>query len=322
MDLNMLDTSKVLRADSAESVFFTRQLAGIQAKTYDVLYPEFTATKYIPVSTEINPGAAYVLFRSFDRVGQCKLIASYADDLPRADVKAKESTVNVMSWGVHYGYSVLDVLQAMYAGVPLEQRRANAARLAWEQTLNRIGWLADGTAAWGGLYGLLYQPNITHDSAPSGSAWSTATSPDDMINDVNFCINQIANLTYGVESANIIVFPVKQAALLKTRPRATFSDRTVWEFLVENHPGVKFEVAPELAGLTTSPMGATLGTGVTVDTMVAFNSNPDKLLLHVSKPFEQMAPEVENLEWRISCWARTAGVIAYYPLAIHTVEGI
>ena len=40
---------------SDASVFFARELDYVKSQSYDVEYPEFTALKLFPVSSEINP---------------------------------------------------------------------------------------------------------------------------------------------------------------------------------------------------------------------------------------------------------------------------
>lgn len=48
-----------LRFDSVEdaSIFFARQLDYIKAKSYDKVYPEFTALNHFPITHEVPEGA-------------------------------------------------------------------------------------------------------------------------------------------------------------------------------------------------------------------------------------------------------------------------
>jgi len=79
------------RLDTNESIFFARQLEYIKGKTYDIKRPQLNALKLIPVSTETPEGASTITYRQYDTVGMAKVIANYSNDLPRADVKGKES---------------------------------------------------------------------------------------------------------------------------------------------------------------------------------------------------------------------------------------
>ena len=119
--------------DANESIFFARELEHIKTKTYDKKFAALTATSVIPVSNEVNPGAESITYYQYEPTGMAKIISNYATDLPRADVKGKPFTSVVKGIGSSYGYSIQDVRAARMAGKPLEQRKANAARLAIDQ---------------------------------------------------------------------------------------------------------------------------------------------------------------------------------------------
>lgn len=104
---------------SDASVFFARELDYVKSQSYDVEYPEFTALKLFPMSSEINPGAETVTYYSYDKTGMAKIISNYATDLPRADVKGKPTTAIIKSLGDSYGYSV----QEMRASAMMEPVR-------------------------------------------------------------------------------------------------------------------------------------------------------------------------------------------------------
>ena len=126
--------------DANESIFFARELEYIKKRTYDIRYPEYKATAMIPVSGEAGPGATSITYQSFDRVGIMKIIANYADDLPRSDVFGVEYSVPVKSLGGSYGYSIQEIRSAAMAGKPLTARKANATRQSYEQKVNQIGF--------------------------------------------------------------------------------------------------------------------------------------------------------------------------------------
>lgn len=105
-DLMACKTSGLFREDAGESVFFAQELQKVKAKTYDVKTPANNAMSIFPVTSEADPGADTVAFDSYDSVGMAKIITNYADDLPRADVKAQRTIVKVFDIGTSYGYSI------------------------------------------------------------------------------------------------------------------------------------------------------------------------------------------------------------------------
>lgn len=302
--------------DANESAFFARQLEFIKARTYYVLYPEFPATRLFPVSMEAGTGADTITYRQFDNVGLMKLIASYADDLPRSDIFGKEFSAYVRSLGGSYGYSVQEIRAALMAGIPLAQRKANAARQAWEQAVNNIAFFANGAASFGGMYGLFYNPNVTSGAVVNGN-WAAAAA-DDIIEDVNTLINGVRTTTKGVEIVDTVIMPITQFSLIASTPRSAVSDTTILEFLRRVHPGVTFEGINECAALATKPSG---GAGPT-DVIVAYRRSPDKMTLEIPQAFEQFPPQERNLEYVVPTHGRVAGLVIYYPLSVSIGEGI
>lgn len=302
--------------DADEAAFFSRELEFVKTQMYNVRYPEYQATMLIPVDTSAGPGAEAIVYYQFDSVGVMKIMASYGDDAPRSDVKGKEFIAPVKSIRGAYGYSVQDIRNAMYARRPLKTMKAQAARRSYDQTVNDIAWFADGSSNYGGLVGFLYNANTTKSPAPTGT-WSTAT-PDQIIADVNFGINNPLKITLKTETVDTCLLPVEQYTLIASTPRSTQSDTTILEFLRRVHPRVTFVSVNELAALDPKPSG---GAGPT-DVMVCYKRAPDKLQLAIPQPFEQFPPQERNLEQVVNTHARIGGVTFYYPLSCHIVEGI
>lgn len=319
-DLAAIRSSNLLREDANESMFFARELEHIKAKSYDVLFPNLTATRMIPVSTEAGPGAKSITYRQYENVGFAKIIANYATDLPRTDVTGKEFTSPVRSIGDAYGYSIDDIRAAQMTGKPLEQRKANAARQAVEQEINRIAYHGDSA---NNLQGLFAHPNITsytlpQDGTQNGASANTAAAakfvnktPDQVLRDLNGLVNTPTTLTNGVEMVDTLLLSHTVYSDLATRPRSTTSDTTILEFFKKNNPGVTVEKIPECAGA---------GTGG-VDICIAYTKSPDKLTLEIPQVFEQFPPQAQGLEFEIPCHAKCGGVIIYYPLSIVKAEG-
>lgn len=304
--------------DSNESIFFARELEYVKKKTYDIRYPEFKATAMIPVSSEAGPGAESITYQSYDSVGIMKIIANYADDLPRSDVFGVEYTIPVKSLGGSYGYSIQEVRSSQMANKNLTSRKAAATRQAYEQKINNIGWFADGSAAYGGMRGILYQPNTTKAAATTGNWISGAVSADNIIKDVTIAINSIRELTKGVEEPDTVLLPVKEFGYLNSTPRGTSSDTTIMEFLKKTNPGITFDWVNELKDVNPKPSGAASATNV----MLIYKKSLDKLSFEIPQGFEQFSPQLRGLEYVVPAHGRNAGVVVYYPLSILVVEGI
>ena len=105
-----------LRLDAGETAALARQLEHIYAKTYDVKYAELKARRFIPIDTSVDAGAEFFTYRQWDIFGMAKLIANYADDLPRVDTLAREFAAPIKSLGASYGFSIQDMSRAAMSG--------------------------------------------------------------------------------------------------------------------------------------------------------------------------------------------------------------
>ena len=309
-----MNTKKLPHFDAAESIFMLRQLDFIKTQTYDVKYAELKARKLIPVSSEADPGAERIFYRQYDQTGMAKIIANYADDLPRADVKGKEFFATVKTLASSYGYNLQEMRAAVYGNVPLEQRRANAARRAIAQTENKAAFFGDAES---GLQGFFTNPNIGSvvipaDGTGSSKAW-TAKTPDQILRDLNLLANSISAVSLGVEIPDTLVLPIAQYNYIASTARSANSDTTILNYFLQNNPYIKeVEWVNELyhAGVSSA------------DRAIAYRRSPEVLTMEVPSDFEQLELQIKNLEYTIPCIERFAGVLIYYPLAVAFGDGI
>lgn len=303
--------------DANESIFFARELEHIKAKSYDVKYPEFSAKRMIPVESDAGAGAQSITYQQYDRVGLMKIISNYADDLPRSDVKGKEFTNPVRSIGGSYGYNIQEIRASQMAGKSIDQRRANACRQAYEQEINDIAYFGNpDNTKYSGLTGLIYNPNVTVQSATTGNWIGGSVTSDNIIKDVNEALRTPIKLSKGVERPNMCIMSLEEFTHISTM-RLTDSDLTVLDFLKKAHPGVTFEGIPELEDVDPKPSGS--GSS---NLMITYNRNPDKIGLQIPQGYEQFPAQERGLEFVIPAHGRVGGVIIYYPLSVCITEGI
>lgn len=300
--------------DADQAVFFQRELEAIKAKSYDVKYAELKARQVLPVSFEAGPGAESITYRQYDMTGVAAIIANYAKDLPRADIKAKEFTAKVKSLGASYGYSVQEIRASQMTGKGLEQRRANAAKRAIEQKINSIAFFGDSAS---GLEGFINNPNIgsytvPNDGSGNSTLWTNKT-PDQIIRDLNGLAHKTVEDTKGVDPADTILLPLSRYNYIASTPRSSTSDTTILEFFLKTSPYIK-EVS-WLNELETAGQGNS-------KRMIAYRRSPDYLTLEIPQDFEQFPEQEQGLEFVVPCHARIGGVIIYYPLSVAKGDGI
>jgi len=301
------------KLDANESAFFASELDAVKAQTYDARYPQLKATQLIPVPAPQDSGADTITWRSFDRVGQAKIVSDYAKDYPRVDVYGKENKVAVRDIGDSYGYSLKEIRRAMMAGNQLNARKALAARNVIETKINKLSWFGD--ASWG-LQGFINYPGI-QKSVPSGAdasskLWAGKTA-DDILQDIQAAITQVVEITNGVEMPNTLILPVAQYNLLAFKPYGSNKDRTLLTWIKENYPMLTtIEWVAELKGAGDS------GT----DCAMLYTKDEQHITNEILVPFEQFPPQQDGLDFKVICQATYAGVINYYPLATIQIDGI
>ncbi len=317
-----------LRFDSADdaSVFFARELDYIKSKSYDKVYPEFTALKIFPISNEVNPGAETMTYYSYDKTGLAKIISNYATDLPRADAKGKPTTAPIKSVGDSYGYSVQEMRASRMAGKSLDVRKAEAARYQIDYLLNKIAWAGDAET---GLMGVLSSGNDiplyvipangNENGGQNSTKWEHKTAKQ-ILDDINGMQKSVARTTKNVERPDTLVLPADVYIDIATR-QIDNTGYTVLKFVLENAPYLKnIESAAELqadAG-DINPYGGEDGDNVAL----LFTNDADKLSIEHPLPFMQHPVQPKGLEIEVPCEARTGGAVIYYPLSALIAVGV
>lgn len=310
----LVDRIDSARLDADQTMFFARELEHIKAKSYDVRYPELKARSLIPVSNEAGSGAESITYYQYDMFGVAKIIGSYAKDLPRADVRGKKFTSTVESIATSYGYTLQDIRAAAMANKPLEQRKANASRRAFEQKVNKIAFFGDADYDLPGFFSNPNVPNVAvaNDGIAASTLWSAKT-PDQILRDMNTTVNGIVSLTLGCEIPTTLLLPLAQYNAISSTARSALSDTTILEYFLDNNPFIKeVDWVVELKGA---------GAGAT-DLMVAYKRDPDALTLEIPQEYEQLPVQEQGLEFLIPCHGRIGGTIMYYPLSASFAYGI
>ena len=315
--------AKVTHNDDVASAFLSRQLTYVRAATIDVKHAPLNAFTVFPVQTEIPVGATTALQYYYDMIGMAKLIANPADDLPRADIIAREASVAVKEFGDSYGYSVSDLEHAAFARIPLSIRKGMAAKKGIDVKLNKLAWFGDSAA---GITGFLDNTNMSvltlaGDGTGSATALSTKT-PAQMYRDVTDLIESIAINTNETEVADtVLLAPAVYRTLAHTLYITSNSagtvigqtNRTVLEMLQDQHPEIK-------RWLKVGELHNGDDTG-TMDVMIAGVFDPDYVRFEIPIRFDQRPVQEKNLEYVVNCRSSSCGVTVFRPYAFTKAIG-
>jgi len=295
------------RFDANETAAVTRALEHVKSRTYDIKYPALKGRELVPVSNEVNTGAESVVYEQWDEVGEAKLLANHADDLPAVDAIVREFSGMVKSIGCFFSYSIQDLRRAAMTGSQLDLRKARAARMFVERRIDEIIAYGDAEAGLTGFFGLSASTPVL---AATGN-WSGLTHAQILV-DLHTLANSIVTLTKGVEIPDTIVLPVPQYSLIATSNNAT-TDRSTLEVFLAQTPYIK-QVIPWFKAAGAGAAG--------VDRAVAYRKDPEVLEMDVPQEFEMMPLQPQNLAFKVPCHARVGRVTCPYPLAVAYQDGI
>lgn len=290
-----------LRFNEDDSIIIARALDYVKTQTYDRKLPPLRGLELFPVSNDTPAWAETIVYRAYDMVGVAKIIANYADDLPRADVKGTEKTVPVRTIGDSYGYNVQELTVSAAMGTNLPSRKATAARQAIEVKINQIAMVGDPLY---GLQGGATHPNIGTTTGITGD-WNGAATAEQIVADVNILYQAVRIQSKGVHTPNRFVLPMTALAAAQRKTVAGSGGKSAYTVIREQFPNLQLVDMIELeAG------------GVTTDSLALMGEfNEMNASFEMVMDFTQLPAQARNLELVVPCYARAGGVSVHYPLA-------
>ena len=231
-NLNMMDANEVV----AQSIgFLTNNLQAVQAEVDHILYTEFRLNEFFTLKTGIPEGATSYSYKVIDRTGKGKFITQRGTDAGRSGVSMENVPTALEYGGIFASWSIDELRNGQFAGIALDTETIGAATTGAMDHIEEVGLIGDAKL---GLEGLTNNSDI-----PAGT---TATTIANMTADelITFLQSSIATLISGtnevvgrtLRSGMTIYLPTVQYLDVTSRPKASPSDVTVWEFVKKNNP--------------------------------------------------------------------------------------
>ena len=285
-------------------LFTARQLEVVRNKIYEEKLPQMNGLSLVPISSEAPEWAETITEKTYSSAGMAKIIANYADDLPRADVAAQERAVKVKSIGASYGYNLQELQAAVANRTDLPRVKGRAARRAVEIKMNQIALLGDEEY---GLNGFINHPNLGETSI-TGS-WKTQ-SAEKILEDLDNLYNTVVLQSKGVHQPTHLIVALSDYQTLGSKYLNNSSKTSVLEFFQKKYPNLTIQGIWELEKAGSG--GKNLA--------ICYEKSVDNLNLEVPKDFQQLPAQERNLELVVNCIARVGGVFLRYPLSATKAE--
>lgn len=332
MSTKSLPPNYTYRADAGEVAFVERSLSYIETETYNTEFPPLEGLKYVPVDTSAPEGAKFTTYRQYTRTGIAKLITERGQDVPTSKLFVREFHHAFHRIGMSYEYTLDDLLAAQFSasnGGPalnIDMEHALACREGIDRGLDVVAGIGSTTSANipglsvgigpdVGLLGLLNQPNAslyTPAVGGGGSALWSQKTPDEKIADLTGLYASVVSSTYKTFKIDTILIPINHFENANGQRMGDGSDETVISFFRKIKPEVTVDSWQycEAAGANGTHRA------------VGFMRNKRYIRHMISQMFRQQPPEYHNLEFKVLCTAKTAGVVCPYPLSVAYMDGI
>lgn len=306
---------RIAHLDADNSAFLLRELSQLQREVYKVQRAAIKFRDLIPPDREqIDPGKNEGRYKILDSYGIAILISSYADNLPRADIKAVERTFPLRPIATSYGWNFDEIDAARTEGISLDPEKREAAFEAAERLLQALAFNGDSGT---GIPGFLSNPNIpiltAHDPGGGGTAlyWANKTA-DQILKDLNDLTSYPFVVTNGVETVDTMVLPPALFEIVKNKRIGTEANTTVLKFFLENNQFVKdVDWLPELA--TAAANGG--------PRIITYRRDARVLGRQIPREPMELPPQARGLETIVPILGKSGGTIVRYPLACAFMDG-
>lgn len=272
--------------------FVLSQRTSLESEVLKKPYPEFKYSRMIPIDTSANPYAASVTFFTRDSVGKAKFINASGDDIPYANTTMSKFEQSIMTAGIGAQWSLEEIGAAAQLGISLSTDELDAARMAYERLVDDVAFTGDTTI---GVEGLFNTTGIT--STAAGTAWASATSAQ-IVQQVVDDFTAVRTSTIGIETADTLMLPIAQHALIATKAYGVEGGLTILDYLQK-------------------ALTALMGKPITVESdyrlsnkAVIYKRAPDALKMHMPMPLQFIPPQMFNFK------VKTLGMFRFSALNI------
>lgn len=297
-----------VRLDAGETFALENQLEKFLAESFDIEHGPLKFRQWFPVRNTVGPAAESFAYAQYEGLGKAEIISEYASDLPSVQKIARKFTGNVVSVGASYQISLMDLRQSAMLGKALDPALAATAMRVIEQKLQSICLSGDTLANLTGFFNIAA---VTPVAVTTGAWVATPATPEQCFADIVKLWVSIPTATLQNHYPNSLLLPQSVQGFMQQN--RTYTDLTLEQYVRANLPGLQNLDYTSL--LDTGVWGATTR-------MVAYEKNPMVGWAEVCQEYEQLAPQWNNLAYKVPCHARTAGCIVPYPLAFGYMDGI
>ncbi len=307
------------RLDATETALFGRQLEYISSRLREVKRPELKWRTFVPVISEMPPGAETGSYYVWDALGMAEIVANYADDIRRVAVTAKKYSFDIESFALGYDWSVLDIERAAFAGVNYRNRKSDQVRKGFELRFEKLAALGQPGVNLKGLLNNANVPVIAAAVVGGSSVWGSAgKSAVDVLADLMMTEDTILNTTKGIERPDSIILPLDKYRYIQNTPIFVGAGSRPEETILK----VFLQRSSFITGVDWWHPLALANAAGTGPRMLAYKRDEEHLHFELPLAPRELPAQVQGLALSVNSWARAGGVVWEYPMSALYVDGI
>lgn len=324
--------------DAQGLAFVQQQSRVLSSRAFNIEYDIVDYASLVPVNTDYPEWASGADFQIGDLYGAAKWQSGWAKDVPLADVKLLSVGIDFAMYAVGYRYNVEEVGKAMFAGYPLNARKAVAARQAADIFCAETALYGGGHPGWTGLINMSAVTPVASPNNGTGSArnWVNASgvglkTPDQIVQELNGLLmgpisttgvlssllgdtillpsaayQHIANTPYGVTSPNTTILQYFLANNI-------YTTRTGQPLTIRELPLLATAATYNTGGVDLSGQGRAIG----------YRNNLDSLEMPMPMAFNFLdVHQYGPLQWEVPGIGRLGQLTLIREGAVRYLDGI
>lgn len=292
------------RMDASQSLFFSRQLEQIKARTFEVKYPELKFDMAIPIDTSADPGVEVITYRQFDEYGEAIMTGNNAQDARPSGVKAKEFSNKVYGFETFYEYTTQDIRRAQYTNTDLEMKQASAAKRAMRRAFDYFAFFGNAQV---GAKGLLNHASVPLVTLPNTGPFA-GLSAQQKLDNLNALVSSIPEATQSIHHPDTLLLDTATFEDLSQTNVGLDNQKSVLRSFLENNPYIK--------NIDQCTRCNNAGATASFHRILCYKRDPEILQLPLPLDFSPLAPQAQGTKWTITAEGRIGVLNVHYPKAI------
>ena len=225
---------------------------GLQLMTMvdEIYYTNNRLDQFVALNTEIAEGAQSYGVRIIDVVGKMDRVSSPGHDAPTATVARTIAQAELQYYGVDFEYSLQDLRQAAYQGIPLQAEDMKAVMAVAMDAMEQVAFTGGGYPGARGLFNLSTtgSQSVTSKTADQAFADSGPVEIRNLINaelsDVISRSKEVIGRSPRLMDGMTVYLPQAQYDLLTTMYIGDNADRTLMRSILDDNPWTHFSSRP------------------------------------------------------------------------------